>query len=94
MCCYTIDILCITTLLLCLCSDDWASTYTEDSGNATPPVRHYDYNKGNHFSENDLVPVFGVFAGASYFFTPVFGVNIEAGRDVNTFQAGIIFKLR
>ena len=55
---------------------------------------HYDYNAGSHFSNNDVSPVFGAFAGASYFFTPSFGVNIEAGYDISSLQAGVVFKLR
>lgn len=55
---------------------------------------HYDYNNGNHYDYNDVIPVFGGFVGASYFFTPGFGVNIEAGYDVTSLQAGVIFKLK
>ena len=55
---------------------------------------HYDYNYGSHVSNNDVTPVFGAFAGASYFFTPSFGVNVEAGYDVSSLQAGVVFKLR
>lgn len=56
--------------------------------------RHYDYNRNSHFEDDDVIPVFGVFAGASYFFTRGFGVNIEAGHDITSLQAGVIFKLR
>jgi len=56
--------------------------------------RHYDYNNGKHYENNDAVPVFGGFVGASYFFTPAFGVNVEAGYDVTSLQAGVVFKLR
>ena len=56
--------------------------------------RHYDYNKGTHYEDNDVIPVFGGFVGASYFFTPGFGVNVEAGYDITSLQAGVIFKLR
>ncbi|MEO6489680.1 MAG: hypothetical protein ABIO04_07040 [Ferruginibacter sp.] len=57
--------------------------------------RNHDYNyRGDHYQNDDVIPVFGVFAGASYFFTPGFGVNIEAGHDITSLQAGVIFKLR
>ena len=56
---------------------------------------HYDYNKGSDYYNNDeVIPVFGGFVGASYFFTPGFGVNVEAGYDITNLQAGVIFKLR
>ncbi|MDH7460996.1 hypothetical protein QEG73_06885 [Chitinophagaceae bacterium 26-R-25] len=44
--------------------------------------------------ENDVIPVFGGFVGASYFFTPGFGVNAEAGYDITNFQVGVVFKLK
>ena len=43
---------------------------------------------------NDADPVVGVFVGASYFVTPTFGFNAEAGNDITAFQAGIVFKLK
>lgn len=56
---------------------------------------HYDYNRGSQYYKNDdVIPAFGGFVGASYFFTPNFGVNVEAGYDITNIQAGIIFKLR
>lgn len=55
---------------------------------------HYDYNNGNKVNYDDVFPVFGGFVGASYFFTPSFGVNVEAGYDITALQAGVIFKLR
>jgi hypothetical protein len=57
--------------------------------------RHYDYNKGpDYINNDDVIPVFGGFIGATYFFAPSFGVNIEAGYDITSLQAGVIFKLR
>ena len=56
---------------------------------------HYDYNKGQgNINNDDVIPVFGGFVGASYFITPSVGINVEAGYDINTLQAGIVFKLR
>jgi len=56
---------------------------------------HYDYNSGpNYYKNDDVIPVFGGFVGASYFLTPSFGVNVEAGYDITSLQAGVIFKLR
>jgi hypothetical protein len=52
---------------------------------------HYGYQ--DHYN-NDVIPVFGGFVGASYFFTPGFGVNAEAGYDITAFQVGVIFKLK
>lgn len=42
---------------------------------------------------NEVIPVFGGFVGASYFVTPGFGFNAEAGYDITNFQVGVIFKL-
>ncbi len=56
---------------------------------------HYDYRVGNEKRSNDkAIPVFGGFVGASYFFTPTFGVNAEAGYDITNIQAGVIFKFK
>lgn len=52
---------------------------------------HYGYK--DHY-ENDVRPIPGGFVGASYFFTPGFGVNAEAGFDITNIQAGVVFKLR
>lgn len=55
---------------------------------------HYSYKNGNDFSDDELSPVLGAFAGVSYFFTERFGVNAEAGFDITSLQAGVIFKLK
>jgi hypothetical protein len=36
----------------------------------------------------------GIFAGASYYLTPGFGFNVEAGDDITILQLGIIAKIR
>lgn len=51
------------------------------------------YPEGNNY-DDQLIPVPGAFAGASYFINPHFGFNAEAGSDITHFQIGIIFKLR
>jgi len=55
---------------------------------------HYDYNNDRHYDYDDVIPVFGGFVGAAYYFTPSFAVNVEAGYDITSLQAGVIFKLR
>ncbi|MBS1742887.1 MAG: hypothetical protein JST81_07585 [Bacteroidetes bacterium] len=55
---------------------------------------HYDYTDDRKYDYNETIPVAGGFVGVSYFFTPVFGVNAEAGFDITAIQGGIIFKLR
>lgn len=55
------------------------------------------FHHHNHDNEDDLDevgPVAGVFVGASYFVTPNFGFNAEAGNDITAFQAGVVFKLK
>ena len=54
----------------------------------------FTYNKNGMVRQNEVIPVFGGFVGASYFITPSFGVNVEAGYDITQIQGGIIFKLR
>ena len=54
----------------------------------------YSYNDGGKIKQNEVVPVFGGFVGASYFVTPTFGFNVEAGYDITQLQAGIILKLK
>ncbi|MEO7524506.1 MAG: hypothetical protein ABIT58_10450 [Ferruginibacter sp.] len=57
---------------------------------------HYEYydSPRDKYKQDDLIPVVGGFAGVSYFFTPKFGVNAEAGFDITSIQAGVIFKLK
>jgi hypothetical protein len=56
--------------------------------------RHHQWYDGTvTHSSNDVVPVAGIFVGASYFVTPQFGFNAEAGYDITNIQAGVIFKL-
>lgn len=57
---------------------------------------HYEYinNDDVPVSQREVIPVFGGFVGASYFITPSFGINVEAGRDITQIQGGIIFKLK
>jgi len=54
----------------------------------------FSYNRNGTIRENEVVPVFGAFVGASYFVTPTFGFNIEAGRDITQIQGGIILKIK
>ena len=48
----------------------------------------------NYEDDTETIGVFGAFVGASYFVTPGFGFNVEAGHDITNFQGGIIFKLK
>ena len=52
---------------------------------------HVDLKDGESY--NETFGVFGAFIGASYFVTPSFGFNVEAGHDITNFQGGIVFKL-
>lgn len=56
----------------------------------------YSYRNNDDIivKQNEAIPVFGGFVGASYFITPSFGFNVEAGRDITQVQGGIIFKLK
>ena len=41
-----------------------------------------------------VIPVPGIFVGASYFVTPAFGFNAEAGHDITDIQIGVVFKIQ
>ena len=56
--------------------------------------QNYTYYKNENISQSEVVPVFGGFIGASYFITPSFGFNVEAGADITRIQAGIVLKLK
>lgn len=54
----------------------------------------YRYSNNGKVRQDEVIPVFGGFVGASYFITPSFGLNIEAGYDITQIQGGIIIKLK
>ncbi|HTD39932.1 MAG TPA: hypothetical protein VK671_04870, partial [Mucilaginibacter sp.] len=54
---------------------------------------HYEYDNPNFYSHDSVISVPGIFVGASYFVTPTFGFNAEAGRDITNVQIGVVFKL-
>jgi hypothetical protein len=55
---------------------------------------HYQYYHPGYYSYNSVIPVPGIFLGASYFVTPSFGFNAEAGHDITDIQIGVIFKIK
>jgi hypothetical protein len=55
---------------------------------------HWQYRDNQDYSDDKVLAVPGIFIGASYFITPTFGFNAEAGYDITNFQVGIVFKLR
>lgn len=55
---------------------------------------HYEYDHPDAYSHNKVIPVPGIFVGASYFVTPTFGFNAEAGHDITDIQIGVIFKIK
>ena len=55
---------------------------------------HYQYYKNGNVNQSEAIPVFGGFVGASYFITPSFGFNVEAGYDITQIQGGIVLKLK
>jgi len=55
---------------------------------------HYEYKDNGDYDSNEVIPVPGIFIGASYFVTPAFGFNMEAGYDITNLQIGIVFKLK
>ena len=55
---------------------------------------NYRYRNDLNYKYTKTIPVFGGFAGASYFVSPRFGFNAEVGYDITALQAGIIFRLK
>jgi len=55
---------------------------------------HWQYRDNQDYSDDKVLAVPGIFIGASYFVTPMFGFNAEAGYDITNFQVGIVFKLK
>jgi hypothetical protein len=58
-----------------------------------PGFRSYDYYTTSSNTKHDVVVAPGVFVGASYYFSPNIGVNVEAGYDITQVQGGLVFKL-
>ncbi len=54
---------------------------------------HYEYDNPDAYSHNSVIPVPGIFVGASYFVTPTFGFNAEAGHDITDIQIGVVLKI-
>ena len=54
---------------------------------------HWGYRNDVDHYQDQVIPAFGGFVGASYFISPQFGFNAEAGYDITNFQVGVIFKL-
>lgn len=69
-------------------------TYAGLSAGAGFNQYSYNNNENIKVKQNEVIPVFGGFVGASYFITPSFGINIEAGRDITQIQGGIILKIK
>jgi hypothetical protein len=55
---------------------------------------HRSKNSEVNNNYNQVIPAFGAFVGASYFISPQFGFNAEAGFDITNFQVGVVFKLQ
>lgn len=54
----------------------------------------YHYENPNAYTYNSVIAVPGIFVGASYFVTPTFGFNAEAGHDITDIQFGVVFKIQ
>ena len=55
---------------------------------------HYQYANPDGYSHSSVIAAPGVFVGASYFVTPAFGFNAEAGHDITDIQIGVVFKIQ
>jgi hypothetical protein len=56
---------------------------------------HYAYKTADvSYDHNQAFPVFGAYVGASYFVSPSFGFNAEAGYDITNFQVGVVFRMQ
>lgn len=70
----------------------WNVPNLDTYGGFSGGIGFHHYDNGNDPSSSTVIPVFGVFVGASYFVSPTFGFNAEAGYDITAFQAGVVFK--
>lgn len=52
------------------------------------------YHNQDQYDYTDVIPTPGIFVGASYFISPRFGFNTEAGYDITNLQLGVVFKLK
>ncbi len=61
-----------------------------------PGLRSYDYyyDQNTINKRHDATVAPGIFAGASYYFSPNIGVNAEVGYDITVIQGGLIFKIK
>jgi hypothetical protein len=74
----------------------WGVPNLDTYGGASAGVgfhHYYNPNPGAAAYQDKVIPVVGVFVGASYFIKPNFGFNAEAGYDITMFQVGIVLKL-
>ena len=60
-----------------------------------PGFRSSDYDNAinDKKTKHDVIVAPGIFVGASYYFSPNIGVNVEAGYDITQIQGGLVFKL-
>ena len=68
---------------------DWTLTQAFSAGMG---FHHYTYH--GYDGSTQVIPAFGGFIGGSYFITPNFGFNAEAGFDITNFQVGVVFKIQ
>ena len=54
---------------------------------------HYEYDNPDLYTHDSVLGVPGIFVGASYFVTPTFGFNAEAGHDITDIQIGVVLKI-
>jgi hypothetical protein len=54
----------------------------------------YNYGYNNTYNPGSIYPFVGLFAGASYFFNDLIGINGELGYNINYAQIGMTFKLQ
>ena len=73
----------------------WKVRGLDTYGGLSAGVGFHHYGvKNNNENVSDVIPVAGGFVGASYFISPKFGFNAEAGFDITQFQLGVVFKLK
>ncbi|MDO9373388.1 MAG: hypothetical protein Q7T76_03165 [Ferruginibacter sp.] len=72
----------------------WKVRGLDTYGGVATGLGFHNRNYDNDIDRNEVRPVVGAFVGASYFVTPNFGFNAEAGNDITAIQAGIVFKLK
>jgi hypothetical protein len=72
----------------------WEVKGLDTYGGFSAGIGFHHYTYYNYDGSTQVIPAFGGFIGGSYFISPTFGFNAEAGFDITNFQVGVVFKIQ